>query len=397
MPHFQLNRRGLLHGSVLLAASAASGAWSTLSFAGPMVGPGNRMVLVILRGGLDGLYAVPAIGEPAFAAARGALAEYPSAPLPIEGPFALHPALSRMHAMYSKGELAVLHAVGLPYHERSHFDAQQVLESGGALPYELKDGWLGRSLSSNGGKGLAVNTAIPLVLRGSKDIDTWVPSRLPDPSADLLQRVARMYESDPALSSALQRARQLRDGGDMAGSGSAEGGFVALCQRAGEFLSLAQGPQVAVLELGGWDSHADQATPGGKTTGNLRQLDQGLSALRDTLSGPSGRQTWERTVIAVVTEFGRTVEINGTRGTDHGNGGAAFVLGGAVKGGRVIADWPGLTKAQRYEGRDLKVTTDLRAVFKGLLVDHLQMDLRTLDRSVFPGTSALKPVSLLRS
>ena len=395
-----LTRRSWLRSaaSASLAVAAAS-PWSSLSFAGVGANDGNRLVFVILRGGMDGLFAVPALGDPAFGPARGVLAQFPSTPLPLEGPFALHPALTQLHAMYGSKELAVLHAVGLPYHERSHFDGQQVLESGGERPYQYKDGWLGRALESGHQKGLAVNTAVPLVLRGASQVDTWAPSRLPDPSSDLLVRLGKMYEQDAALGPALQRARGLRDGDSMAGENAAESGanFAALCTRAAEFLALPQGPQAAVLEMGRWDSHAEEGGVHGKLSDNLRILDTGLAALRAGLTAPTARNTWGRTVVIVATEFGRTVEINGTRGTDHGSGGAGFVLGGAVRGGRVVADWPGLAKAQRFEGRDLKVTTDWRAVWKGVLGEHLKISDAALSQKVFPGTQGMKGLSLLRA
>jgi len=377
--------------------------WSTLSLAAAGAPTTNRFVFVILRGGLDGLACVPAVGDPEFAPARGPLAQFASAPLPLDSTFALHPNLTQMHAMYGRGELAVVHAVGLPYRDRSHFDAQQVLESGGARPYEINSGWLGRTLGGSGAKGLALNTAVPLVLRGqaTTTIDTWAPSALPDPSADLVARIERMYANDPTLASALERAKALHFdstmAADMAGGmsgGGRAGGFVVLAQRAAEFLSQPTGPQVAVLEVSGWDTHANQGNPNGPLANNLRQLDAGLGALREGLQ-PSG--AWARTVVVVATEFGREVAINGTLGTDHGTGGAAFVLGGNVLGGRVLADWPGLAKKNRNDGRDLRITTDLRAVLKGVLGDHLKVAQRSLNGEVFPGSEAVKGIALLRA
>jgi uncharacterized protein (DUF1501 family) len=388
----------------MLAAVLGAGALSSLSFAG---GPGSerRFVFVILRGGLDGLSAVPAVGDPEFAGARGALARFGAAPLALDGTFALHPNLAQLRALYGSGELAVIHAVGLPYRDRSHFDAQQVLESGGVRPYELSTGWLGRALARSGSKSLALNTAVPLVLRGPGVVDTWAPSVLPDPSADLVARLGRMYANDPALATALERAKALHFDGAMpsemaadkeamAGPRGGGGNFTLLATRAAEFLSLPKGPQAAVLEVSGWDTHANQANPNGPLANYLHQLDTGLAALRDGLL-PSG--AWSRTVVVVATEFGREVAINGTLGTDHGTGAAAFVLGGAVKGGRVIADWPGLAKRDRNEGRDLKITTDLRGVLKSVLSEHLQVATATLNNEVFPGSAALKPLPLLKA
>jgi uncharacterized protein (DUF1501 family) len=359
-----------------------------------------RLVLVILRGGLDGLAAVPLPGDTQFVAARGPLAQMPGDALPLDGTFALHPMLPTLHALYRERQLTVVHAVGLAYRERSHFDAQQVLESGGQRPHELATGWLGRALAVNRRKGLAVQTAVPLVLRGPGEIDTWAPSALPDPSSDLVARVERLYASDPALAQALARARGLREGDAMPGRDTAMAGgglraqAVLLARRAGEFLQRSNGPQAAVLELGGWDTHANQAAPQGALVNNLRLLDASIATLREVLSAHA--QTWSRTLIVVVTEFGREVAVNGTMGTDHGTGGAAFVLGGAVHGGRVIADWPGLAPRDRFEGRDLRTTTDLRALFKAVLQDHLRIARAAVDGEVFPGASAVKPLELLR-
>jgi uncharacterized protein (DUF1501 family) len=391
-------RRGLLAAFALGAVAPAS-----LSWAGSGRADGPRLALVILRGGLDGLSAVPAPGDPAFAGARGALAKVTEAPRPLEGPFALHPALEQLHAMFQRRELAVVHATGLPYKERSHFEAQQLLESGGTRPYELSSGWLGRALAAGpGGKGLALQTAVPLVLRGSATVDSWAPSQLPDPSPDLLQRLARLYEADPALAQALERARALRaEHPDMANatmSGGAMGGrpqpqnVVLLAQRAAEFLAKPDGPQAAVLELGGWDTHANQANADGPLTQNLKRLDAMLGALRDGLAATPG--LWQRSVVLVVTEFGREVAINGTQGTDHGSGGAAFVAGGGLRGGRVIADWPGLASKDRYEGRDLRITTDLRALLKTVLHEHLRVPAKALDAEVLPGSRGLPRVPL---
>jgi uncharacterized protein (DUF1501 family) len=384
---------------LLAAAFAAPVSLTLLPAVAQSQASDARFVLFVLRGAMDGLGAVPAIGDPDFAAARGALANYSTAPHALPGtPFTLHPALDGVHAMYGQGEALVVHAVGLPYRDRSHFDAQNVLESGGSRPYELPTGWLGRGLAAQSGslqktqntqKALALMTAVPLVLRGSDDIDTWAPSTLPEPAPDLVARLERVYAADPALAQALQRAKALRNdagmaaGGAMAGPG--RGNVVALAKKAGEMLSPAQGSRLAVLEMGGWDTHANQGAATGQLANQLRNLDAALVTLKESL-GPA----WGRTVVLVATEFGREVAINGTQGTDHGTGGAALLVGGAVKGGRVIADWPGLTKAQRYEGRDLKITTDLRAVMKGVLADHLRWSGASMERVVFPNSGDVK-------
>ena len=418
-----IGRRQLLAG---LAATALAPV-STLSLAGSAKPDGNRLVLVILRGGMDGLAAVPAVGDAAFAPARGALANFGDAVLPLDGMFALNPALAQLHAMYGRRELAIVHATGLPYKERSHFEAQQVLESGGSRPHELTTGWLGRALASRHGKGLAMQTAVPLVLRGPADIDSWAPSTMPDPAPDLLSRLEKLYDSDAALAQALTRARGLRaDGATMMLAGAKPddsmmpGGMgnpvansmanpaagpanaanrpaqaVILAQRAAQFLAQPQGPQAAVLEMGGWDSHANQAAPNGPLNNNLRQLDAALAALREGLQATPS--LWQRTLVLVVTEFGREVAINGTQGTDHGSGGVAFAFGGRVRGGRVLADWPGLASKDRFEGRDLRITTDLRALLKTALHEHLQVARSTIERDVLPGSAGIAALPLLQT
>jgi uncharacterized protein (DUF1501 family) len=399
-----LSRRRLLQGALATGAAAATAPWATLAMGGTAGPDSPRLVAIILRGGMDGLWTVPPIGDPGFAAARGALAEYPAAPLPLSGPFALHPGFAQLHAMWGRKELVVVHAAGLPYRDRSHFDAQNVLEGGGERPYQLATGWLGRALAVGGQPGLALSTAVPLLMRGPRDVDTWAPSALPGPSPDLVARLARVYANDPALSSALMRAQGLRT--DMptsaemmaiatAGTGkNAVGTLPAMTRQAAEFMLQPKAPQLVMLEQGGWDSHANLTNDKSAFLTNLHQLDQSLGTLRDMLDGPG---IWRRTVVVVATEFGRQVAINGTRGTDHGTGGAAFVLGGAVQGGQMLADWPGLSVADRYEGRDLKTTTDLRAVFKAVLSDHLRIAGSALDKDVFPGTAGMKLPQLIRA
>lgn len=400
-----MHRRHLLR-TALAAGALAPLAALALSRPQPRA-DAPRFVFFILRGGLDGLTAVPAPGDPAFAEARGVLGQFALPVLPLAGPFALHPLLPQLHAMYGRGEMAVVHAAGLPYRERSHFDAQQVLESGGTRPYELATGWLARALTASGSapppRAVALETAVPLVLRGAAEVDTWAPSTLPEPAPDLVARLEAMYRNDPALAQALARARGLREMPGMAASpgpsaGMAAGGLVGsgraavtLATKAADFLQ--RGSQVAVLEMGGWDSHTNQAAERGATSSNLRALDSALAALREGLLPAS---VWARTVVVVATEFGREVAVNGNLGTDHGSGGAAFVLGGAVAGGRVIADWPGLAKKDRFEGRDLRITTDLRAVLRAALGEHLGVPPAALDEQVLPGSAGLPRVALLR-
>jgi uncharacterized protein (DUF1501 family) len=367
-------------------------------------------VLVILRGALDGLAAVAPYADPQYKNLRGSLAlDAPGSDggvLKLDGTFGLHPSLTGMHAMYQAKELAVLHAVATPYRERSHFDAQKVLETGGLNPSANDGGWLNRALAELEREGsereaVALSESVPLVLRGTFGVSTWAPSKLPDTDADLLARVQRMYEaSDPRLADRLIEALDARalvnEGGTgdatAGGSGSgARGGaqIAPIVTAAARFLKSPNGPRVAAIDVGGWDTHANQGAAQGNLALRLRGLDAGLATLKTEL-GP----VWKDTTVLVVTEFGRTVAVNGTRGTDHGTAGCAFLAGGAVAGGRIVSDWPGLAQRDLHEGRDLRATTDLRGVFKGVLAERFGMPEAALETSVFPGSASVEPLQL---
>jgi uncharacterized protein (DUF1501 family) len=361
----------------------------------------SRFVLVILRGGLDGLAAVPPYAEGPYRSLRGPLAipapgEQGGA-LDLDGTFGLHPALANLHAMYRAREALIVHAAATPYRERSHFDAQNVLEAGGVTPSTSGGGWLNRALGALDAAGdapaaVALADSVPLVLRGELAVTSWAPSRLPDADSDTLARVLRMYEAaDPELAASLTAALDAREvAGDSGNAGMGVRGGQALAplaSAAARFLSSPNGPRVAVLDVGGWDTHANQGASDGPLAQRLRGLDSGLQLLKTELG-----EHWRSTSVLVVTEFGRTVAANGTRGTDHGTAGCAFLLGGAVAGGRVVADWPGLGARDLHENRDLRATTDLRAVFKSVLHDRLGVTESALARTVFPDSDAVAPL-----
>jgi uncharacterized protein (DUF1501 family) len=388
------NRRQFLAGSTQLAVLAGFPALALAQEAADA-----RFVLVILRGGLDGLAAVVPYGESRYRGVRGSLAvDSPGQTnglLKLDGLFGLHPSLSNMHEFYQAGELAVIHAVATPYRERSHFDGQNVLENGSDTPFGLRDGWLNRAVGSGAGTygAIALSQNIPLVLRGDTSVTSWAPSRLAEADDDTLARIGELYAHDPHLAGRLREALEARAiAGEMGGrrnarGGGAQGQLGPVIRAAGRFLSAPDGPRIAVLDTGGWDTHANQGAGQGILASRLGGLDAGLAALKQELG-----VYWQNTVVVIATEFGRTVAVNGTRGTDHGTGGCAFIAGGAVRGGRVIADWPGLAQRDLYEGRDLKPTTDLRAVFKGILVEHLGAEVAQLDRDVFPDSANVAPL-----
>ena len=367
---------GLLPGRLVLAAPATSER-------GP---DGPRLVVVMLRGALDGLAAVPAVGDPAYAALRpapvsaGGLVATAPAWLPLQGDFAMHPALAELHRWYAEGQLLVLHAVGIPYRERSHFDAQQMLESGGEKPFALASGWLGRALQATHQGGVALTSAMPLSLRGAEAASTWTPARTPGSADDLMARVAELYRDDAALRRAF--ARSTMQQGMAAPVVTNDNNLAALARQAGAFLSAENGPRVAWLETDGWDTHTQQA---GRLNRQLAGLDTGLAALRDTLGS-----FWANTTVLVMTEFGRSAAFNGSGGTDHGTAGVAFLAGGAVAGGRVLADWPGLAPAQLLDGRDLRPTLDLRGLIASVVQRQFGLGTTQVSGVVLPGAAPLR-------
>lgn len=388
----------LLDRRFLLLAGAGGLLAPPLAFA---AGAGDRkLVLVILRGGMDGLAAVAPYQDRRYAALRGNLAlpaEGEGAPTPIGEGFGLHPSLSFLAKTWAAGELAILHAAASPYRERSHFDGQDVLESGGAAVFAVKDGWLNRALGSlapeRRGEGLAIATAMPLVLRGPAAASTWAPSRAPEASADTIARLMDLYAGDPLLGPALAKAVETEAMVETAAMSAPEAGqrgrfgpnaYAALAQAAAQLLVAPNGPAAAVLSFDGWDTHANQGGAQGQLALRLSGLDRALEALKTGL-GPA----WGQTVVVVATEFGRTVAENGTRGTDHGTGGVAFLLGGAVKGGQFLGDWPGLAPAALFEGRDLAPANDLRGLFASVLEQHWGLEPKDIVSRVFPGAGAL--------
>jgi len=344
---------------------------------------------------MDGLATVVPTGDPDLARARPRLGPVPAEEaeemVALGEGFALHPALSTLRPLVEAGELAAVHAVATPYRDRSHFDVQDVLENGTEAPGGARDGWLNRALGGTVGgpamAGVAIGRDVPLVLRGAHQVTSVDPTGADISHDPFVQEVAALWDDDPLLHSGLAQgiaARELTGGAGGDGqkrSRRRDGALMAMASGVGAV--LAQGPQVAVIELSGWDTHA------GQDRGLARSLDglgSGLVALRAALG-----ETWRHTVVCCVSEFGRTVASNGTGGTDHGTAGAVLLAGGAVAGGRVHGTWPGLAEAHRLDGRDLRPTTDVRAVFKGLLEDHLALPRAAVARA-FPGSEAVRPL-----
>jgi uncharacterized protein (DUF1501 family) len=401
------SRRRFLIGAGALAASATI---PNALFA--YTGGSSRLVVVILRGALDGLAAVPPYGDPDYAGLHRELAIAapggPEGALALNSTFGLHPALTFLHERFAARELVVFDAVASPYRDRSHFDGQNVLENGLAKPIGTADGWLNRALAAlprNGGRSgeraVAISQNVPLILRGEAAVISKSPQATPDVDDDLLTRLADLYSRDDWFAARLSEAMQTEKMVDGATDSSAdlsamskESAKAAYPNRVGGVARMASqlmrsdgGPEIAVIEASGWDTHANQGGAKGILATRLAGLDQGLKSLADGL-GP----LWQQTAVLVVTEFGRTAAVNGTRGTDHGTGGCAFLVGGAVRGGRVIADWPGLSRTALLDNRDLKPTLDLRSVFKAVLDEHMHVDAATLAKRVFPDSSGARPL-----
>jgi uncharacterized protein (DUF1501 family) len=341
----------------------------------------KRFVFILQRGAADGLAIVPPVGDPALRAARGAL--IPEGALPLTGIFALHPAMAQFRARFAANQASIVHAVATVYRERSHFDAQNLLEAGSARPYGRQDGWMNRLiglLPVSDRSALAVAPAIPLALRGSAPVSSYAPTRLPQANDDLVARVSAMYANDQQLHGMWEEALRTRGTvGDLSGNNGQNG--AQLGQLAARLLAAEDGARIAFLETGGWDTHSGQQ---GRLNAQLRGLDALIEALRTGLGA-----AWTDTLVIVATEFGRTVAVNGTGGSDHGTASALLMAGGAPwQAGRVVADWPGLSESQRHEGRDLKPTASLEATIATALAHHYALDAATVRRTLFPELTA---------
>jgi uncharacterized protein (DUF1501 family) len=409
-----------LHASTrreLLKASGVLFAWPFVPRLARAEGRDPRFLTVVLRGALDGLAAVAPVGDPDWIALRGDKAlrlDGATPALPLDSFFALNPAMPNLHRLFKAGQAAIVHAAATPYRERSHFDGQDVLESGLAGPGTSESGWLNRALAAlepgerantRGGKAFAVGPITPLVVRGAAPVMSWVPPRLPPVSDETTMRLLELYRhTDPPLARVLEDRLGLAAIGHAGGMDNATnaagpvlqvGGiaqvrayFAEVAAAAAKFLSSADGPRVGAVAVDGWDTHVNEGAVGGRLANLLGALDAAIAAFETNMGA-----AWSETVVALITEFGRTARVNGNDGTDHGTGTIAVLVGGALKGGRVIADWPGVKNADLYEARDLKATIDLRGVLKGLLKDHLRVDDQVLATTIFPGSADVKPMA----
>jgi uncharacterized protein (DUF1501 family) len=340
---------------------------------------------------MDGLSALQRPDDADYLSLRSELAA--DDPLPVSDGFALHPSLKSLHEMAHSGQAVFLPAVAGPYRERSHFQAQDLLESG-TVDRVLSEGWLNRALQVAPGRldAVAIGVGAPLILRGAAQTASWSPPVLGAADDDTLTRLAELYADDRSLGRTLALAHEgaMMETAGMAGEGGRQRPYDLLAQACGRIMADPQGPDIAVVSLEGWDTHARQRT---LLDQRFAQLDSAILILKNALAG-----VWSRTVVMAISEFGRTARANGAGGTDHGTAGLAMLLGGGLAAAPVVGDWPGLRPSQLFEDRDVQPTIDARSVCKGLLRDHFGFDRADLDRRVFPDSGDVPPLSgLLRS
>ncbi len=376
----------------------------------------RKLVVVICRGGMDGLSVSPPVGDPDYATLRGriALAPFgqPGGALKLDDTFGLHPALAQVHQLALNGQARIVPAVATPDRARSHFEAQDVLESGGTVAYGAGSGWLNRTLQALAParkiEALSVGNTAPLILRGPVQAGSWSPGGLQERDQRLPLILAELYAKDPilgpALASGLETQSMAKAAAAMAAAeqnpaGPNPAGMAAqpapapqprqnpdAARQVGttvaKFMQEPNGPQIVAISIDNFDTHANQGAATGLLSTRLSYLDGVLGGLASGLG-----EQWKDTVVVAATEFGRTARVNGTGGTDHGTASTALVLGGGLKRTGIVGDWPTLQQAKLFENRDTAPTLDMRALFKGVLAEHLGLDRKALDGKIFPDSA----------
>ncbi len=425
------------------ALGAAAGLGISVSFLGRAAYAASegalakrKLVVFICRGAMDGLSVLPPIGDANYQRLRGEIAiggfGQPNGALKLDDTFGLHPKLATVHALALRGQARIAPAIATPDRARSHFEAQDVLESGMSAVYGAGSGWLNRAMQALSATrpvhAMSVGPQEPLILRGPVEAASWSPGGYKDRDPRLAQILTDLYAADPLLAPALasgleteamaavatapganamatQRAAMLTGGQPAPSSAPANDpqavqryAAQALQQAADQaktlggtlarFMLEPNGPQIAAVSLDSFDTHANQGAADGQLANRLKGMDAALDGLTSGLG-----DEWKNTVVVVATEFGRTARINGTKGTDHGTASTALVLGGGLKQGGIIGDWPTLADGKLFENRDTAPTLDMRGLFKGVLAEQLGIDRRALDQTVFPESAGVAPVT----
>jgi len=374
----KISRRDFLKGSA-----------TTLFLAGfnlPALATSSRkknLVVIMLRGGMDGLCAVPVIGDKNFEKRRKSILIENT--IKLNSDFALHPKLIGFNKCWNENTGSIVHATSIPYKQRSHFEGQNLMESGGRVPYQEKTGWVGRAmkLANLKGDGLALSLPMPLLLRGVPKNNNYFPTWGRLPRKDTLDLLKSVYadSSEDELLQMMDFIKKRKDEQMMGGTGGGDRQKNKnLARQAAKYLRKSDGPRVAVFEVNGFDTHAAQGGVDGTHTKCLVEMDEIINNLKDNL-----QEAYKDTIILTVTEFGRTIKQNGGNGTEHGYGTAIFMAGGLLKKSQVHTDWPGLKRKEMYEGRDLNATIDARSVYASAMSTVFDLDFKRIQRDVFWG------------
>jgi uncharacterized protein (DUF1501 family) len=343
----------------------------------------TRFIFIIQRGAADGLETLIPYGDVNYLNLRKNLAVENG--YKLDSMFALHPSLRNLHELYNNKQASFVHAISSPYRERSHFDGQNILEGGFLRPYQNSDGWLNRFLSilpNNDTKPIAFSPTIPLAMRGANQVNSYFPNQLPDANNDLFDRISSLYQNDSKLYDLWLKADETRQ---IAQSNKA-GNPSEIAKLIANFMNKPDGARIAMYETTGWDTHTAQTS----------RLKNGLGALDDLIGNIRTEfgHNWNKTIILIATEFGRTAAINGTNGTDHGTGACAIIAGGAFMGGKIIADWPGLAPNNLYQNRDLMPTNNIFALIASLLSQGFAIDIAKIQKQVFTETPFGKSIQI---
>lgn len=332
----------------------------------------RNLVIISLRGGMDGLSAVPPI-DPTLEKFRPDITVRRT--LPLTSDFSLHPSLKNFHNAWKQGKAAIVHSSNIPYTMRSHFEGQDLMESGGHKPFTEYTGWLGRGMETAGLEGLAIALPMPLILRSKANLDNYFPTKLSTPSPDIMKRVSETYPDNSNLKSTIERV-MMRPYSMLSGRGSRKA--YRLAGTAAKALAKPDGPRVAVFDINGFDTHAAQGGSDGEHADKLYNLDKIFGKLRENLG-----TSFDDTLIVTLTEFGRKIEQNGGNGTEHGYGTAVLMMGGLIKKAQVFSDWPGLKRKNMFEGQDLQATIDARSIYCSAMAMAFDTDFEKLKRQVF--------------
>ena len=332
----------------------------------------RNLVIISLRGGMDGLSAVPPI-DPTLEKFRPDITVRRT--LPLTSDFSLHPSLKNFHNAWKQGKAAIVHSSNIPYTMRSHFEGQDLMESGGHKPFTEYTGWLGRGMETAGLEGLAIALPMPLILRSKANLDNYFPTKLSTPSPEIMKRVSETYPENSNLKSTIERV-MMRPYSMLSGRGSRKA--YRLAGTAAKALAKPDGPRVAVFDINGFDTHAAQGGSDGEHADKLYNLDKIFGKLRENLG-----TSFDDTLIVTLTEFGRKIEQNGGNGTEHGYGTAVLMMGGLIKKAQVFSDWPGLKRKNMFEGQDLQATIDARSIYCSAMAMAFDTDFEKLKRQVF--------------